>query len=176
MRLRTALIVAILATCIITSAIPAFGQKLYPVQGPLASQTPPPVFSGHLKRPMFGVGAMAKVLKILDRRQWRGARRKVRRSDSDLRQQQDAGHAREFSSATESGICLGRHFRRGLLQCAHSWCEGLAGNLQGESGNCLANGDAGATWPRPEQRFLSRHRGRQLRERLQTGVGAVECR
>lgn len=63
MRFRTALLFATLGASIVTSAMPAFGQKLYPVQGPLASQTPPPVFSGHLKRPMFGVGAVAKVLK-----------------------------------------------------------------------------------------------------------------
>jgi len=46
---------------ILTSAA-AFGQKLYPVQGPLASLTTPPVFSGQIRRPMFG-GALPTLLK-----------------------------------------------------------------------------------------------------------------
>ncbi|MFY9854744.1 MAG: hypothetical protein WAK26_12790, partial [Terracidiphilus sp.] len=32
-----------LAVCLISSSTPSFGQKLYPVQGPLAAQTPTPV-------------------------------------------------------------------------------------------------------------------------------------
>lgn len=63
MRFRTTFIVVILGASMVTNAMPAFGQKLYPVQGPLASETSPPVFSGHLKRPIFGIGAVAKVLK-----------------------------------------------------------------------------------------------------------------
>ena len=61
--MKTAVIVAILTSCLVSGAIPAFGQKLYPLQGPLASQTPPPVFTGQVKRPMFGLGAEVKLLK-----------------------------------------------------------------------------------------------------------------
>ena len=41
----------------------AFAQKLYPVQGPLAAQTPQPVFSGHIRRPMFGPAPVFLLLK-----------------------------------------------------------------------------------------------------------------
>jgi hypothetical protein len=61
--MKTPIIIAILTSCLVLLAIPAFGQKLYPLQGPLASQTPPPVFTGQVKRPMFGLGAEAKLLK-----------------------------------------------------------------------------------------------------------------
>jgi len=60
---KTPVIVAILTSCLALGAIPAFGQKLYPLQGPLASQTPPPVFTGQVKRPMVGLGSEAKLLK-----------------------------------------------------------------------------------------------------------------
>jgi hypothetical protein len=43
--------------------IASFGQKLYVVQGPLASQTPPPVFSGQINRPVFSLGSEVKLLK-----------------------------------------------------------------------------------------------------------------
>ena len=61
--MKTPVIVAILTSCLVSGAIPATGQKLYPLQGPLASQTPPPVFAGQVKRPMFGLGAEVKLLK-----------------------------------------------------------------------------------------------------------------
>jgi hypothetical protein len=61
--MKTPVIVAILTSCLVSGAIPAFGQKLYPLQGPLASQTPPPVFAGQVKRPMFGLGPEVKLLK-----------------------------------------------------------------------------------------------------------------
>jgi hypothetical protein len=61
--MKTPVIFAILTSCLVSGAIPAFGQKLYPLQGPLASQTPPPVFAGQVKRPMFGLGAEVKLLK-----------------------------------------------------------------------------------------------------------------
>jgi hypothetical protein len=60
--MKTLFTVAFLAACF-TSAIPAFAQKLYPVEGPLASQTPAPVFSGQVNRPMFGIGPEVKLLK-----------------------------------------------------------------------------------------------------------------
>src|SRR5207253_7203373 len=41
----------------------AFGQKLYPVQGPIAAQTPQPVFKGQIRHPMFGVGPVFMLLK-----------------------------------------------------------------------------------------------------------------
>jgi hypothetical protein len=41
----------------------AFGQKLYPVQGPLATQTPQPVFLGQIRHPIFAVGPAFLLLK-----------------------------------------------------------------------------------------------------------------
>lgn len=41
----------------------AFAQKLYPVEGPLASQTPQPVFSAKIRRPVFSVGPVFLLLK-----------------------------------------------------------------------------------------------------------------
>ena len=47
---------------LIAGSVAALGQKLYPVQGPLAAQTTPPVFSGQIRHPMFG-GALPTLLK-----------------------------------------------------------------------------------------------------------------
>ncbi len=63
MKTSVTIAIAVLSACLVSGAIPAFGQKLYPVQGPLASQTPPPVFSGQVNRPMFGLGPEVKLLK-----------------------------------------------------------------------------------------------------------------
>jgi hypothetical protein len=54
-------VVAVL--CIFVASGSTFGQKLYPVQGPIASQTPQPVFKGQIRRPMFGVGPVFMLLK-----------------------------------------------------------------------------------------------------------------
>src|ERR1700691_646100 len=56
-------VLALLGICMISGSVAAFGQKLYPVQGPLASQTTPPVFSGQMKRPIFSVGGWPKLLR-----------------------------------------------------------------------------------------------------------------
>lgn len=42
--------------------ITAFGQKLYPVQGPLASESAPPTFSGQIRHPIVG-GVLPTLLK-----------------------------------------------------------------------------------------------------------------
>jgi hypothetical protein len=62
--MKDRLVLALVALCffIVPGIQYAFGQKLYPVQGPLASQTAPPVFSGQIRRPMFG-GALPTLLK-----------------------------------------------------------------------------------------------------------------
>jgi|ERR1700723_2398603 len=52
--MKIKLVLAILTVDIMLASTAAFGQKLYPVQGPLASQTPPPVFTAKVKRPVFG--------------------------------------------------------------------------------------------------------------------------
>jgi hypothetical protein len=54
---------AVLAASVTFAGTAAFGQKLYPVQGPLASQTPPPVFSAQVKRALFGAGSVTKYVK-----------------------------------------------------------------------------------------------------------------
>jgi hypothetical protein len=41
----------------------AVGQKLYPVEGPLASQTPQPVFTAKIRRPIFAKGPQFLLLK-----------------------------------------------------------------------------------------------------------------
>jgi hypothetical protein len=60
--MKTKLVLALLSVGMTLGCSAAFGQKLYPVQGPLASQTTPPVFSGQIRRPMFG-GALPTLLK-----------------------------------------------------------------------------------------------------------------
>ena len=52
--MKIKLVLAFLTVGITLASSASFGQKLYPVQGPLASQTPPPVFSANVKRPVFG--------------------------------------------------------------------------------------------------------------------------
>lgn len=52
-----------LCVCIIAGSGNAFAQKLYPVQGPLAAQTPQQVFSGQIRRPMFGPAPVFLLLK-----------------------------------------------------------------------------------------------------------------
>ncbi len=59
--LRLAL--ATFCICMMSDSAPALGQKLYPVQGPLAAQRPEPVFTGHIKRPPFAAGPPFLLLK-----------------------------------------------------------------------------------------------------------------
>jgi hypothetical protein len=61
--MKGALVVAFLTVGITWAGSAAFGQKLYPVQGPLTSQTPAPVFKGQVRRPMFSAGGLPKLLK-----------------------------------------------------------------------------------------------------------------
>jgi hypothetical protein len=61
--MRNKIVLALLSFCMILMSGAAFGQKLYPVQGPLASLAAPPVFSGQVRRPMFSVGGFPKLLK-----------------------------------------------------------------------------------------------------------------
>jgi hypothetical protein len=61
--MKTKFVLAFLSACLILTSAAAFGQKLYPAaQGPLASLTTPPVFSGQIRRPMFG-GPLPTLLK-----------------------------------------------------------------------------------------------------------------
>jgi hypothetical protein len=57
------LFAATLCACLIASSRHAFAQKLYPVQGPLLAQTPQPVFTGQIRRPMFSAGPVFLLLK-----------------------------------------------------------------------------------------------------------------
>jgi hypothetical protein len=59
--MKIKLVLAFLTVGIMLASTAAFGQKLYPVQGPLTSQTPPPVFSAKVKRPLIGEGSTTKV-------------------------------------------------------------------------------------------------------------------
>jgi hypothetical protein len=61
--MRNKLVLALLSVCMVSGSAAAFGQKLYPVQGPLASLPTPPVFSGQMRRPMVSVGGLPKLLK-----------------------------------------------------------------------------------------------------------------
>jgi hypothetical protein len=56
--MKTKLFLVLLCVCLVAGCAPAFGQKLYPVQGPLATQTPVPVFSAKVKNPMFSIGSL----------------------------------------------------------------------------------------------------------------------
>lgn len=53
--MKTKFVLALLSVCVIVGCTPAFGQKLYPVSGPLSAQSPAPVFSGKIARPMFSM-------------------------------------------------------------------------------------------------------------------------
>jgi hypothetical protein len=63
--MKTKLVLALFAwcVCILAGSDLAFGQKLYPVQGPVATQTPQPVFAGQIRRPMFSAGSPFLLLK-----------------------------------------------------------------------------------------------------------------
>jgi hypothetical protein len=61
--MKTKLVLALLSVCLLSGSIVAAGQKLYPVSGPLASQTSPPVFSGKISRPMFSMKSNFTLLK-----------------------------------------------------------------------------------------------------------------
>jgi hypothetical protein len=60
--MKIKLVLALLSIGMISGSAPAFGQKLYPVQGPLVSQPTPPVFSGQIRKPIIG-GALPTLLK-----------------------------------------------------------------------------------------------------------------
>jgi hypothetical protein len=61
MKTKRVLSVVALCVCIISGS--ASAQKLYPVQGPLAAQTPQSVFAGQIRRPMFSLGSAFLLLK-----------------------------------------------------------------------------------------------------------------
>jgi hypothetical protein len=63
MKAKFVLSLLALCVCIIPASDYAFGQKLYPVQGPQAAQTPQPVFAGQIRRPMFSAGPVFLLLK-----------------------------------------------------------------------------------------------------------------
>src|ERR1700675_3491964 len=63
MKSKLALPLVALCVCIVSGSDFAFGQKLYPVQGPLTAQTPQPVFSGQIRRPVFSAGPVFLLLK-----------------------------------------------------------------------------------------------------------------
>jgi hypothetical protein len=63
MKNKLVLSFAALRVCVATGSGSALAQKLYPVRGPLAEQTPQPVFSGQVRRPMFGPAALFLLLK-----------------------------------------------------------------------------------------------------------------
>jgi hypothetical protein len=63
MKTKLVLSLATLCICILANSGSASAQKLYPVLGPLAAQTPQPVFKGQLRRPMFSVGSVFLLLK-----------------------------------------------------------------------------------------------------------------
>ncbi|MGB6802024.1 MAG: hypothetical protein WBE31_07125, partial [Candidatus Sulfotelmatobacter sp.] len=63
MKIKLVLTLAALCICMVGASGNAFAQKLYPVQGPLAAQTPQPIFTGQVRRPMFSVGSVFLLLK-----------------------------------------------------------------------------------------------------------------
>jgi hypothetical protein len=52
-----------LSVYVILASDYGFGQKIYPVEGPLAVQTPQPVFAGQIRRPMVSIGPVFLLLK-----------------------------------------------------------------------------------------------------------------
>jgi hypothetical protein len=63
MKTKLVLSLAALCICIVAASGSASAQKLYPVLGPLAAQTPQPVFKGQIRRPVFSVGSVFLLLK-----------------------------------------------------------------------------------------------------------------
>ena len=63
MKSKLVLSLVALCVCIVSGSDFAFGQRLYPVQGPLTAQTPQPVFSGQIRRPVFSAGPVFLLLK-----------------------------------------------------------------------------------------------------------------
>jgi hypothetical protein len=63
MKMKSVLGIVSACVCMATGFTSAFGQKLYPVQGPLAAQTPAPVFSGKIRRPPISMGSNFTLLK-----------------------------------------------------------------------------------------------------------------
>lgn len=63
MKTNAVLFAAALCACLVAGSSHASAQKLYPVQGPLSAQTPPPVFAGNIRRPMFAAGPVFNLLK-----------------------------------------------------------------------------------------------------------------
>jgi hypothetical protein len=63
MRIKQVFWSALLCVCITAVSSGAFGQKLYPVQGPLAAQTPQPVFAGQIRHPIASAGPIFLLLK-----------------------------------------------------------------------------------------------------------------
>jgi hypothetical protein len=53
----------LVALCVYFLSAHALGQKLYPVQGPLAAETNQQVFAGKIRRPMFSAGPPFLLLK-----------------------------------------------------------------------------------------------------------------
>lgn len=63
MKIKRFVFLAVICSCVFAGGSPAFAQKLYPVKGPLAQQTPQPVFSGHIRRPLVSAGPLFLLLK-----------------------------------------------------------------------------------------------------------------
>lgn len=63
MKTNRVLSLAMLYVCSIAGSGNAFAQKLYPVQGPLAAQTPQSVFAGQIRHPIVGAGPVFLLLK-----------------------------------------------------------------------------------------------------------------
>jgi hypothetical protein len=98
MRTKLVLPLVVLCICVIPSSDYAFGQKLYPVQGPIASQAAPPVFSGQIRRPMFG-GSLPTLPKSWTVAIWRSTAGEVRSCESDVREHKDAGNTGQLPAA-----------------------------------------------------------------------------
>jgi hypothetical protein len=64
-RMKSKLVLSLVALSvyIILASDYGFGQKLYPVEGPLAAQTPQPVFAGQIRRPALSIGPVFLLLK-----------------------------------------------------------------------------------------------------------------
>jgi hypothetical protein len=63
MKTKLVLSLAALCICVVSASGNALAQKLYPVQGPLAAQTPQPVFKGQVRRPVVSLGSVFLLLK-----------------------------------------------------------------------------------------------------------------
>ena len=61
--MKTKFLPVFVVAILLLPCVPVTAQKLYPIRGPLAAQSPALVFSGQIRRPLFSLGSVFTLLK-----------------------------------------------------------------------------------------------------------------